>query len=186
LSRRERMRDFIIDTNIWAYWWNENQEPEHSHVCRRVSELIAKAEETGVPFRTWISSVTWGEIEYGYRAMTQKERSFEAEFKRFVRAVAPKEFPIDRHVTEDYGRIRALLFETCAPEENKRKGRRPEQLIDPVTSLQLKIQENDLWIVSQAIARNLTLVTNDRKSLRPLLDVARDELHVENWAEANP
>jgi len=28
-------------------------------------------------------------------------------------------------------------------------------------------------------------VTNDRKSLQPLLKVAGDELHVENWAAEN-
>ncbi len=180
------MRDFLIDTNIWEYWWNENREPEHSHVCQRVSELKAASDETGIPLRVWISSVTWGEIEYGYRAMTQKERSFEVEFRRFIHALAPKEFLVDKHITEDYGRIRAGLFEKYGPNDKKRKGLRPEQLIDPVTSLQLQIQENDLWIVSQAIARNLTLVTNDRKSLRPLLEVARDELHIENWAAPNP
>jgi len=89
---------------------------------------------------------------------------------------------IDKHVARDYGRIRARLFEKYGPKEKKKKGLRPEQLSDPVTSLQLKIQENDLWIVSQAVARNFILVTNDRKSLRPLLEVTGGELCIENWA----
>jgi len=70
----------------------------------------------------------------------------------------------------------------------RRRGRRvfrPEQLIDPVTSLELKIQENDLWIVAQAITKDLTLVTNDRKSLEPLVEVAGNELHIKNWADEN-
>jgi predicted nucleic acid-binding protein len=75
------------------------------------------------------------------------------------------------------------LFEKYGPREKKKKGLRPEQLVDPVTSLQLKIQENDLWIVSQAITRDFILVTNDKRSLQPLVEVAGDELHVENWAE---
>jgi len=85
-------------------------------------------------------------------------------------------------VTGEYGRIRAKLFEKYRPKEKKRKGLRPEQLVDPATSLQLRIQENDLWIVAQAITKDLTLVTNDRKSLRPLLAVGGNELHIENWA----
>jgi predicted nucleic acid-binding protein len=171
------MRDFLIDTNIWEYWFNEKCEPWHSHVLSRVSERMKHSD-----FRLHISSVTWGEIEYGYQVMTEKERSREIQFKQFIHDIAPKEFLVDKHIREDYGRIRARLFERYAPKEKKKKGLRPEQLIDPVTSLQLRIQENDLWIVAQAIARNLTLVTNDRKSLQPLFEVLGDELHIENWA----
>lgn len=75
-----------------------------------------------------------------------------------------------------------MLFEKFGPKDKRIDGRRPEQLIDPVTSLQLKIQENDLWIVSQAITRDFTLVTNDKVSLKPLLEVVGGELHIENWA----
>jgi predicted nucleic acid-binding protein len=93
---------------------------------------------------------------------------------------------IDKHVTPEYGRIRAMLFEKYGPKGKRISGLRPEQLIDPVTSLELKIQENDLWIVSQAVTRDFTLVTNDRASLRPLLEVAGEELHIENWALEKP
>jgi predicted nucleic acid-binding protein len=176
LRRRGRMRDFLIDTNIWEYWFNEKCEPWHSRVLSRVSELKKHSD-----LRLHISSVTWGEIAYGYQAQKEKDRSLEAPFRRFLHEIAPKEYPIDRSVVADYGRIRACLFEKCVS-EGKKKGLRPEQLINPVTSLQLRIQENDLWIVSQAVTRDLTLVTNDRKSLQPLLEVLGDELHIENWA----
>ena len=170
------MRDFLIDTNIWEYWFNERREPQHSHVLARVSELKKRSD-----FRLHISSVTWGEIAYGYKARKEKERSLEAPFRQLIHEIAPKEYCIDRSVVGDYGRIRARLFEKCGS-EGKKKGLRPEQLIDPVTSLQLRIQENDLWIVAQAVTKDLTLVTNDRQSLQPLLEVLGGELHVENWA----
>lgn len=179
------MRDFLIDTNIWEYWFNEAREPQHSNVLKRVSELKKRSEKQKAPFRVWISSVTWGEPEYGYQVQANKERSLEAPFRQFIRGIAPKEFVIAKHVTRDYGRIRAKLFEKYGPKDKKKKSVRPEQLIDPVTSLQLKIQENDLWIVAQAITRDFTLVTNDRKSLKPLLGVAGEELHIENWAVEN-
>jgi tRNA(fMet)-specific endonuclease VapC len=177
------VRDYLLDTNIWEYWFNPAREPEHSRVLKRVSELEQQCEQTQSSFRIWISSVTWGELEFGYCVQLQKERSLEASFRQFIHGIAPKEFLIDKHVTSDYGRIRARLFEKYAPKERRKKGLRPEQLVDPVTSLQLKIQENDLWIVSQAITRDLILVTNDRRSLRPIVEVAGDELHVEHWAE---
>lgn len=176
------MRDFLIDTNIWEYWFNPAREPEHSHVLKRVSELDKLCEEAVFSYRVWISSVTWGELEYGYQVQVNKEHSLETPFRQFIHKISPKEFIVSKHVTRDYGMIRAKLFEKYGPKEKKKKGLRPEQLIDPVTSLQLRIQENDLWLVAQAITRNLVLVTNDRKSLKPLLEAAGDELTVENWA----
>jgi predicted nucleic acid-binding protein len=80
-----------------------------------------------------------------------------------------------------YGMLRARLFENYTPNNKKRKGLRPEQLIDPVTSLELGIQENDLWIAAQAMSQNLTLVTNDK--LHQIHEVAGDELHIDNWAK---
>jgi len=177
------MRDFLIDTNIWEYWFNPNRKPQHKDVLRRVEGLKAECELTGISPKVWISSITWGKIEYGYQAQTDDQRTLEGPFKAFIRDIAPKEFIVDRHVTREYGRIRAKLFEKYGPNGKKKKGLRPEQLIDPVTSLQLRIQENDLWIVAQAITKDLILVTNDRKSLRPLLEVTGGELHIENWAE---
>lgn len=179
------MRDFLIDTNIWEYWFNGNRQPEHAHVLKRVDELKARCEKSGNNVRVWISSVTWGEIEYGYRVQVENHRSLEGPFKAFIRDIAPKEFIVDKHVAREYGRIRAKLFENYRPEEKKRKGLRSEQLVDPVTSLQLKIQENDLWIVAQAVTKDLILVTNDRKSLRPLIEATDGELHIENWADEN-
>ena len=67
--------------------------------------------------------------------------------------------PIDRHVSDVYGELRVALFERYI---RKGKNKRPEQLIDPVTATEIGIDENDLWIVAQAITHNLTLVTNDK------------------------
>jgi len=57
---------------------------------------------------------------------------------------------------------------------------RPEQLVDPCSSLQLQIQENDLWIVAQAINWSLVLATNDKK-MRRIWEVAGDDLQAEIW-----
>ena len=177
------MRDYLLDTNIWEYWFNPAKQPEHGHVLKWISKLEEQCEGAKSPLRIWISSITWGELEYGYQVQLKEEQSLETSFRQFIHGIAPKEFLIDKHVTYDYGRIRARLFEKYGPKEKKKKGLRPEQLVDPVTSLQLKIHENDLWIVSQAVTRDFVLVTNDRKSLQPLIEVAGDVLHVENWAE---
>jgi len=55
------------------------------------------------------------------------------------------------HTANTYGELRSLLFDKYAPNDKRKKNLRPEQLVDPITSLELGIQENDLWIAAQAI-----------------------------------
>jgi predicted nucleic acid-binding protein len=87
---------------------------------------------------------------------------------------------VTRSTTLIYGDLRARLFEKYAPGAKRKKGMRPEELTDPVTSKKLGIQENDLWIAAQAIERNLVLVSND--AMKRIRSVA-PELQVENWAQ---
>lgn len=127
-----------------------------------------------------ISAITLGEIEYGHKVAapagpTQIQRDFIA----FVQKNFPLSIPITDMTTFSYGIIRARLFERFAPKKKKRKGLRPEQLLDPLTSRVLGIQENDLWIAAQALERNLVLVTND--SIGRVKEVV-PELQVENWS----
>jgi predicted nucleic acid-binding protein len=84
--------------------------------------------------------------------------------------------PIDEYVSDVYGELRASLFEKYI---QKGKNKRPEQLIDPVTATEIGIDENDLWIVAQAITYNLTLVTNDK--MRRIFSVTPKELKHEIW-----
>lgn len=178
------MRTFLLDTNIWEYWFNKEGHPEkHANIECRVSKLVNLEKNTEeFAWRLGISFITFGEIDYGYNAMTKKERSREREFREFISSKEPWIPPIDKHTAKTYGELRARLFEKYAPKDKKRKGLRPEQLIDPVTSLELGIQENDLWITAQAVTFNLTLVTNDKKMGR-IHEVADGELHVDNWAK---
>jgi predicted nucleic acid-binding protein len=125
-----------------------------------------------------ISIITWGEVVYGHRTVSPQETPIQAEYLQFIMSKGPKTFFLDdMHTARTYGELRALLFDKYA-QKKKRSGLRPEQLVDPATSLELGIQENDLWIAAQAITRNLTLVTNDK--LSRISEVAGDDL-IENW-----
>lgn len=177
------MRAFLLDTNIWEYWYNHKGHPKESaNIQKRIEELINR--EQNVEKFVWqlaISMITWGEIDYGYNVMPKKEQSREAEFRKFISGVAPWSVPINRHTAKTYAELRARLFEKYAPKNKRTKGLRPEQLIDPVTSLELGIQENDLWITAQAATFNLTLVTNDQK-IKRIREVAGKSLDIDNWA----
>lgn len=166
------MRDFLLDTNILTYWFDtENDSEQHANLQRKLKSLSSFA-------RLSISVISWGEIDYGY---SLNHKSHETEFRKFIKGVTPWSIEIDRHTAKEYGELRARLFEKYAPKHKRTKGLRPEQLIDPATSLELGIQENDLWIAAQAISRNLTLVTND--AMKRIREIAGKSLHVENWVK---
>lgn len=164
------MHTFLIDTCIWSYWF-DNKRQEHTAIINHAQKLPADS-------ILGISIITWGEIAYGQKVGSLEEAPIQSKYVQFITAQRPKSFYIDIHTAKMYGELRALLFNKYTPREKKRV-LRPEQLINPVTSKELGIQENDLWIAAQAMARNLILVTSDK--LSRIHEVAGDELQIENW-----
>lgn len=164
------MRDYLLDTNIWSDWYNPKK-----------NDYILERLKNESDIKLHISVVTWGELRYGYAALTRREQRQLGSVCEFVTWLRPKTEVIDKHVAREYGRIRAKLFEKYAPKKRKKKGLRPEQLVDPITGHKLGIDENDLWIVAQAMTRNLMLVTNDK--LARISDVAGDDLDIKNWVQ---
>jgi len=166
------MRTFLLDTCIWSYWFDAKRYPqENANIRKRLRKLTPD-------FKLGISIITWGEIAFG-RKVVAKTEPIQAEYLQFVKAKGPKTFGIDMHTANTYGELRSLLFDKYAPKDKRKKNLRPEQLVDPITSLELGIQENDLWIVAQAMVRNLTLVTNDK--LARIREVVGAELDIKNW-----
>ena len=166
------MKGYLLDTNIIEFWFNSKR-AEHEAVRDRIATLPAET-----PLAT--SAVVIGEIRYGTLVAPKEQQVGLSEFVEFVRKQLPTVWEISRSTAATYGELRARLFEKYAPKDKKKQGLRPEQLIDPETSLQLGIQENDLWIAAQAVERNLVLATNDR--MMRISEVV-PELIVEDWAK---
>ena len=164
------IQGYLLDTNIFEYWLNKSR-PEHTTVMSHLSKLHPDAPVT-------TSLIVLGEVSYGFQVATPKHRAYPKEVLEFIRNELPSPLPIRSSTTHVYGMLRAALFDKYAPKKNI-KGLRSEQLIDPVSSKSLGIQENDLWISAQALEHNLVLVTNDQ--MKHLRGVASD-LKVENWA----
>jgi len=168
------MTVYLLDTCIWASWFDPNKN-DHYKILAHSNNLFPND-------ILYISVITWGEIEYGHLAKSPNgELPIQNRYNNFIKEKGPILYPIDIHVTRAYGMLKAKLFEKYGPKENKTKGKRPEQLIDPITSKELGIQENDLWIASQAMTRNMVLVTNDK--MTNIKMVAGPELRIENWAK---
>jgi tRNA(fMet)-specific endonuclease VapC len=90
---------------------------------------------------------------------------------------------ISRHTAEPYGRIRAHLVQQFPPRGGWTKKKRTEQMTDPLSAKELGIDENDLWLVAQAVERNLVLVTSDKMSrIREAVAEVYPDFGIENWA----
>lgn len=165
------MRGYLIDTQTVSYWFDTTLS-QHPNVRAHVESLPAET-----PLR--VSVVTLGEIAFGHASTSKPDAAKQAAFNKFVRDKFPAPLTITRSTTICYGEVRALLFKTYPPKG--RKQRRPEQCFDPVTAKELGIDENDLWIASQAYEHNLVLVTND--GMARIRNVAAHLLSVENWTE---
>lgn len=163
------MRDYILDTNIWSDWYKNED-----YVIEKLKEKAGA--------KLHLSAVVFGEAFYGYELLAPREKGRLGDVTGFIRGQMLETLGIDSHVSEVYGKLRAKVFNKFAPATKRKKGMRPEQLVDPCTSLELQIQENDLWIVSQAINWELVLVTNDMK-MKPIWDLAGNDLQVEHWKE---
>ena len=79
--------------------------------------------------------------------------------------------------------MKAWLMNSFSPKTMRTKAKRLKQLVDPATTEELGVQENDVWIAAQAMTFNLVLVTHDHKGyFGKLQKKFAPELQVEDWA----
>lgn len=163
---------YLLDTNILSYWVNENAK-QHVRVKETISAL---PKDTPV----FMSAISWGEMQFGACVNSRPVLS-EVDCRLFEKTFPTA--PVTRHTDQYYGKIKARLFEKFSPKELRSKEKRLRMLVDPVSGEQLGVDENDVWIVAQAIERNLVLVSNDK--LVRIKEAAKDLglLNVENWAK---
>jgi predicted nucleic acid-binding protein len=163
------MDGYLLDTNTFDYLADQ-ADAWHQCVRERFEGL-----PSGTP--VFVSAVTAGEVVYGIRTFPAMA---EAKRRSLLESLAEfRVLDVTTATKDSYAAIRAALFSRAIKEG--RRGLRPEQLRDPVTSLQIGIQENDVWLVAQALEHNLVFVTNDMK-MRPLWVAAGEALRVANWA----
>lgn len=169
------MPGYLIDTQTITYWFDGES--------GNYPAVQAAAEKRRGNHPLYVSAITLGEIEYGHALNLTEVGPRRDEFARFVSETLPQVLDVDRHTTEPYGRIRAVLFQRFAPKSKKSKAKRAEELCDPTTGRELGIDENDLWIVAQAAERNLVLVTHDRLvRIREALEDLDLAVRTEDWA----
>jgi tRNA(fMet)-specific endonuclease VapC len=168
------VRGYLLDTNIIVNWYDASKNHHQA-----VMDRLAAIEPQSI---LCTSAISWGEMEYGHRAVSDADSPGQVARNAFVERELPICIDVRQSTSIYYGQIRARLFNKYAPRERRRKGLRPEQLADPATALQLGVQENDLWIAAQAFEHNLILVTCDK--LDRLSAVTSDLLTIEIWTKS--
>jgi predicted nucleic acid-binding protein len=106
--------------------------------------------------------------------------------------------PFDHHTIPLYSLLRAKLWHMCGSPKGSGRGhvqKLPEELCDPVSGLQLGIDERDLQIVSIALQHGLVFATLDRNDGMKRIEAAAAELErdgalphleVEDWTPPAP
>ena len=176
------MEDYLLDTNMLSYWYNTTCR-EHAKVLGRVNAVRLPDPQSKHVSRLFVSVVTLGELEYGHRVALAPDPAKQAAYSKFVLEQCPVAIEITKHVAEQYGELRAWLFNHCAPNAKKSKKLRAEELVNPTTGKELGIDENDIWITAQAKTHNLVLVTHDsRGNFARLLKQFAPAMNMEDWA----
>lgn len=177
------MADYLLDTNIIEYWYKTHCQ-QHAGLMEWLSKVRTPDPDTGYISRLYISVVTLAEIEHSHRANPALGETTEAEYNELISRELPPALEVTSAVVKPYGLLRAWLFKNCAP--TKKRGKKwLEDLRDPATGKELQIDVNDLWIVSQAAALNLVLITGDKmEPLREAAAAVTPELRIENWAKS--
>jgi len=179
------VRDFLIDTQTISYWYDTACR-QHPAVVANIESLQKQVESLGHKPRLLVSVITLGEIEFGHRVNPSTDPDLQAEYLKFVGEQLPERLEITEETAAFFGELRKRLFDKYAPGQKRRPKMRPEQLIEPLTSRELGIQENDLWLCAQALTYDMVLVTNDAmRRIRAVSRGMQPALLIQNWATPN-
>ena len=152
---------YLLDTNIVRLWFANN-----SMIRQRVNELQGHF--------IYVSVVTIGEIEFGHTNVNatdvQKQKKF---FRHISKFFETPRLEITEGAACAYGRFKRAVFDLT-----DKKGKYTEDREDKLGN-KCNIDENDLWLVSQAYDHNLTLVTAEGMSI--LKTAVAGEVVIETW-----
>ena len=157
------MAGYLFDTNIWSYAFEQSV---------YVTDRIQKLEKSQI----YLSVVVWGEVIFG--AKTNPKFSFD-EYRKFIYKGKPLILPIDEHVAEVFGALKAEIFENKSVRTMRSNSGRAILFKNPIPAKDIGVHENDLWLVAQALAYNLVLITSDR--MHTIFELAPKEFKYAIW-----
>lgn len=146
------MDQYLLDTNFLSVLFDPRRP--------NFAAVRARAEAFGQDDRVFLSAVVLAELRYGIEAAQRAGQSVEHARDVLERANRYPMAEVGRHTAETYGEVKARLADHYMD-----LARRPPRWIEDWqirgSSKTLQIDENDLWIVAQAVERDYVLVTTD-------------------------
>src|SRR5438128_113472 len=129
---------YLLDTSIASIAW-DGRNRDHTEVRGRLRHLGDESIS--------VCAVSVAEVEYGLCVSPNIDAERQAAVRTAMKQY--KIWHIDAHTADYYGPIRGELFKRYSPRD--RRGvltkKRPEELRERTSAVELGIQENDLWIV---------------------------------------
>jgi predicted nucleic acid-binding protein len=171
------MKNYLLDTNIIGHLaeYKSGIQTERSISLEKYLSLLPEST------RLFICSISIGELEYGLQVAYPRDSGKLQHIRDLIDPFPIKlQLDINSDVAKNYyAKLKAKLFEEYAPKDKKSRQNRIDQWRDPVTAKELKIQENDIWISSVAMAFNLILVTNDK--MNSIKEAVGTDLEIVDW-----
>jgi len=167
------MLGYLLDTNAASALWDARDE-DH----QKIKGFLESIGDSPI----FISVVVISEVEYGLKRQSKlkelTKKNIREEMSKFSEILS-----INKHTSDPYSNLRARLFDRYLGSNKKW----PEDLIDRTTAKELGVQENDIWIASQALQYNLILVSSDRMNcINEISKKLTIELQIIDWRkEAN-
>lgn len=146
------MEFHLLDTNVISVLFDARR-PNHA-VVRRALEALDPGDAQ------YVSAVVIAELRYGMEAAALAGQDVTHIRQTLVDADRYPLAEINRHTAEAYGDVKARLAHHWV-DLSTRLPRWLEAWQERASTRTLQVDENDLWLVAQAVERNYRLVTSD-------------------------
>lgn len=168
------MNGYLLDTNAASVLW-DGRHRDHG----KINAFLENISQSPI----WISVVVLAEVEHGLKTAPKMDRTRQNDVRNEM-AKFPLVLDMDKHTVAPYSDLRTELFKKYSPKDRKGRltAKRPENLFDRTSAKELGVQENDIWLASQAIQYNLILVTQDRMfRLVEISNSLSEPLRIAKW-----
>lgn len=148
------MEQILLDTNFVSVLFDSRRPNFHA--------VQARAQAFSGRDFVYLSAVVLAELRYGMEAAQRAGQDISHIRNTLAQAAAYPLAEIGRHTAEAYGDIKARLAEHYL-DLSRRPPRWIENWQDRASGQMLQVDENDLWIVAQAVERDYLLLTSDQR-----------------------
>lgn len=148
------MEQILLDTNFVSVLFDPRR-PSYAAVHARAQAFTKRD-------LVYLSAVVLAELRFGLEAAQRAGQDISHIRQTLAQAAAYPLAEVGRHIAEAYGDVKARLADHYL-DLSRRTPRWLENWQDRASAQMLQVDENDLWIVAQAVERDYLLVTSDQR-----------------------